>query len=33
MLLDVLAAMDGQPKAEPKKMYQRLRLNNRWMFK
>jgi hypothetical protein len=29
----VLAAVNGQPKAEPKKMYQQLRLNNRVMFK
>jgi len=33
MLLDVLAAMNGQPKAEQKKMYQQMRLNNRVMVK
>ena len=33
MLLDVLAAMNGQPKAEQKKMYQQMHLNNRLMFK
>jgi len=33
MLLDVLAAMNGQPKAEQKKMYQQMRLNNRLMVK
>jgi hypothetical protein len=32
MLLDVLAAMNGQPKAEQKKMYQQMRLNNRLML-
>jgi len=33
LLLDVLAAMNGKPKAEQVKMYQQLRLNNRLMFK
>jgi hypothetical protein len=32
-LVAVLAAMNGQPKAEQKKMYQQMRLNNRLMFK
>jgi hypothetical protein len=29
----VLAAMNGQPKAEQKKMYRQMRLNNRLMVK
>jgi len=33
MLLDMLAAMDAQPKAEQKKLYQQMRLNRRLMFK
>ena len=33
MLLDVLAAMNGKPKAEQKKMYQQLRLRNPMLFK
>jgi hypothetical protein len=33
MLLDVLAEMNGQPKAEQKKMYQQMHLNNRLLFK
>jgi hypothetical protein len=31
--LELLAAMNGRPKAEQKKMVQQLRLNNRLMFK
>jgi hypothetical protein len=31
--LKVLMAMNGQPKAEQKKLYQQMRLNNRLMFK
>jgi len=31
-LRNVLAAMNGQPKSEQKKMYQQMRLNNRLMF-
>jgi hypothetical protein len=32
-LKSMLAAMNGQPKAEQKKMHQQMRLNNRLMFK
>ena len=33
LLLDVLAAMNGKPKAEQKKMLQQMRLNNPTLFK
>jgi hypothetical protein len=32
-LPDVLAAVNGQPKSEQKKMYQQMRLNGRLMLK